>query len=540
MRAIVIDQPNSVAIQDVETPTPGPSDVRIRSVVAGVCRTDLDIATGALDPRWVRFPVVPGHEWSGVVDVVGGLVTGIEPGQRVVCEGNIGCMRCQRCRAGDTHLCQSYDAVGFTRGGGWGEFVVVPARIVHPLPDHVSFEAASLVEPGSCVLKALERARIEPAETVGVVGVGALGALAIRIARLHSPAAIIAFGIREEELDLARTLGADAVVNVADHDAEVETQRLVGDLLDVVVETAGAIPAVELSTRLAREGGRVVLLGIAGQGLELTLPAGPHPSARPLDLRKRRLHDGGMVSDGGVAARTTRRPRPDRHAPLPTRAIRGRVRADGRPPGSRRQNRPRARGLMRLTRLTTAVVEANYDWTIVRAESDEGLAGWGEAFCAPALPETIRELAPLIEGRDARHVEPLVRRLHLATAHVSGGGTVFHAISGIEAALWDLVARSLEVPLWQLFGGCFRDRVRIYADCHAGDALTSYGATLVARHLPWMGADEPPETDPEEHWAPADARRCVHAGGVRPQSALDGRPRLYRAQVRPRSTAASG
>ena len=273
MRAIVIDQPNSVAIQDVETPTPGPSDVRIRSVVAGVCRTDLDIVAGALDTRWVRFPVVPGHEWSGVVDVVGDEVTVIEPGQRVVCEGNIGCMRCPRCRAGDTHLCQSYDAVGFTRGGGWGEFVVVPARIVHALPDHVSFEAASLVEPGSCVLKALERARIEPAETVGVVGVGALGALAIRIARLYSPGAIVAFGLREEELDLARTLGADAVVNVAEHDAEAETRRLVGGLLDVVVETAGAVPAVELSTRLAREGGRVVLLGIAGEGRELTLPA---------------------------------------------------------------------------------------------------------------------------------------------------------------------------------------------------------------------------------------------------------------------------
>ena len=96
---------------------------------------------------------------------------------------------------------------------------------------------------------------------------------------------------------------------------------------------------------------------------------------------------------------------------------------------------------------TTAVVEANYDWAIVRVESDEGVLGWGEAFCAPALPETIRELAPLIEGRDARQVEPLVRRLHLATAHVSSGGTVYHAISGIEAALWDLAARSLGVPL---------------------------------------------------------------------------------------------
>ena len=141
---------------------------------------------------------------------------------------------------------------------------------------------------------------------------------------------------------------------------------------------------------------------------------------------------------------------------------------------------------MKVARITTAVLEANYDWTIVRVRSDDGLSGWGEAFCAPGLAETIRELAPLVEGRDARHVEPLVRRLHLATAHSSSGGTVYHAISGIEAALWDLVARRLEVPLWQLFGGCFRDRVRIYADCHAGTALTSYSATLVSRRLPWM------------------------------------------------------
>lgn len=273
MRAIVIDHPNAVELREIETPSPGPGEVRVRSVLAGVCRTDLDIIAGALDSRWVRFPVVPGHEWSGVVDAIGEGVTSVEKGQRVVCEGNIGCMSCARCRAGDTHLCSSYDAVGFTRGGGWGEFVVVPSRILHALPDHVSFEAAALVEPGSCVVKALGRAHIEPAETVGVIGVGALGALAIRIARLHSPAAIIAFGLRDEELELARALGADETVNVARDDAEGETRRLLGGGLDVVVETAGAVPAVELSTRLVREGGRVVLLGIAGKDHELTLPA---------------------------------------------------------------------------------------------------------------------------------------------------------------------------------------------------------------------------------------------------------------------------
>ena len=273
MRAIVIDGPNAVQLREVEMPTPGPGEVRVRSVLAGVCRTDIDILTGALDSRWVRFPVVPGHEWSGVVDSLGEGVAGLEPGQRVVCEGNIGCMACPRCRAGDTHLCQSYDAVGFTRGGGWGEFVVVPARILHPLPDHVSFAAAALVEPGSCVVKALERARIEPAETVGVVGVGAMGALAVRIARLRAPATIVAYGVRDEELELALALGADAAVNVAQQDAEEETRRIAGGGLDVVVETAGAVAAVELSTRLVREGGRVAVLGIAGRDEELILPA---------------------------------------------------------------------------------------------------------------------------------------------------------------------------------------------------------------------------------------------------------------------------
>jgi L-alanine-DL-glutamate epimerase-like enolase superfamily enzyme len=157
---------------------------------------------------------------------------------------------------------------------------------------------------------------------------------------------------------------------------------------------------------------------------------------------------------------------------------------------------------MRITRVTTAVIEANFDWTLVRVETDEGISGIGECFCAPGLTATVRDLCVLLEGQDAYQVEPLVQRLHLATAHVSGGGTVYHAISGIEAALWDLNARALEIPLWRLFGGRFRDRVRVYADCHAGDALTSLSSVLVSRHLPWMGP-APEQGAMEVHWEPA-------------------------------------
>ena len=157
---------------------------------------------------------------------------------------------------------------------------------------------------------------------------------------------------------------------------------------------------------------------------------------------------------------------------------------------------------MRIARVTSAVIEANFDWTLVRIETDEGVTGIGECFCAPGLTATIRDLCVLLEGEDARQIEPLVQKLHLATAHVSGGGTVYHAISGIEAALWDLAARAAEVPLWQLLGGRFRERIRIYADCHAGDALTSLSSVLVSRHLPWMGT-APAEGGLEYHWEPA-------------------------------------
>jgi threonine dehydrogenase-like Zn-dependent dehydrogenase len=266
VKAVVIERPGEAVFREVEAPVIGPEDVLVRSVRAGVCRTDLEVLAGALDPRWVRYPCIPGHEWSGVVEQVGGAVVEFSRGDRVVCEGIIPCDRCRRCRVGETNICENYDQLGFTRAGGYGELVAAPRRVVHRLPDHVSFDAAVLIEPGSVVLRGLERAQLQTAEAVGVVGIGTLGSLALVLARLQSPQRVVAFGIRDQELELARRLGADEVLNVAERPPE-------GDQLDVVVETAGSVPAVELATRLVREGGRVVLLGIAGAGRVLEIPA---------------------------------------------------------------------------------------------------------------------------------------------------------------------------------------------------------------------------------------------------------------------------
>jgi 2-desacetyl-2-hydroxyethyl bacteriochlorophyllide A dehydrogenase len=265
----VIDRPGDVALRELEVPAYGSGDILVRSHLAGVCRTDLEMATGALtDPRWIRFPCIPGHEWSGSVAEVGSDVTDLSLGDRVVCEGMIPCNRCRNCSTGRTQLCENYDQIGFSRGGGYGELVVAPRRVVHRLPDTISLESAVLVEPAACVWRGLRRASPKPGETVGVIGIGTLGALALSLARLFSPGALVAFGLRDDELAFAGRLGAQGAVNVADDPLDPFPGGL-----DVVVETAGAVEAVELATRLVRPGGRVVLLGIAGEGKRLELPS---------------------------------------------------------------------------------------------------------------------------------------------------------------------------------------------------------------------------------------------------------------------------
>ena len=162
---------------------------------------------------------------------------------------------------------------------------------------------------------------------------------------------------------------------------------------------------------------------------------------------------------------------------------------------------------MKITRLTWAVIEANYDWTIVRIDAVGGLYGLGEAYMGPGLTAILDEIRPLVVGSDASQIEEIVRRLRGCTLHASPG-VCFHAAAGIEAALWDLMGKALNQPIWKLLGGRFRDRIRIYADCHAGDALDSMSAVLQSRTPSWAGqrVDVAAEVSLKHHgWNPAEA-----------------------------------
>jgi L-alanine-DL-glutamate epimerase-like enolase superfamily enzyme len=170
---------------------------------------------------------------------------------------------------------------------------------------------------------------------------------------------------------------------------------------------------------------------------------------------------------------------------------------------------------VKILRLKTAVVEGNFDWTFVRIETDEGIRGLGECFFAPGLTCILRSLEPLLVGEDPRDVHRLFRKLQLATSGAgSVAGVVYNAISGIEAALWDVFGQSLDVPIYRLLGGRFRDRVRVYADCHGGEALESLDEVLRTRPASWQpqpsahtGRDYFGEASEESPASPEDYRR---------------------------------
>ncbi len=159
---------------------------------------------------------------------------------------------------------------------------------------------------------------------------------------------------------------------------------------------------------------------------------------------------------------------------------------------------------MKIVRLKTAVVEGNFDWTFVRIETDEGIQGLGECFFAPGLTSILRSLEPVIKDEDPRDIHRLFRKLQLATSGAgSVAGIVYNAISGIEAALWDVLGQWLGVPIYRLLGGKFRDKIRIYADCHGGAALGSLDEVLRSRQPSWERHD--PKYTPKDYFGEAEA-----------------------------------
>ena len=263
MRAVVFERPDAFAVRTVPTPRPAPGRTLVRVRASMVCATDRKILAGKFSGT--KFPHVPGHEFSGEVVAVGPDVRGLALGTRVGVEVHVGCGTCDRCREGLYNLCVNYGKpetghahIGFTIPGGLAQYASVPVAAIHVLPDGVSLEDGAWTDNLGVALWALERGRVATGERVGVIGPGAIGLCAAQLARALG-ARVTLFGRGERLRHAAR---------FADETSEDPTAGF--GTFDAVIEFAGTADAARDAIRLARRGGRVVLGGATGQGVELS------------------------------------------------------------------------------------------------------------------------------------------------------------------------------------------------------------------------------------------------------------------------------
>ena len=276
VRAIRIDRPGGgVAFAGYEVPDLEQGEVLLRSAAVGICGSDVDLLVGGRPDAFTTYPVIPGHEWSAVVAHTGRSASKWSVGDRVAVAALMGCGECGQCRGGGTNLCEGgYSEFGFTRPGGLAEYVAVPERQLHRLPEALPLDLGPLLEPTAVMALALRAAPRLCGRTVAVVGDGTLGQLAAQLARVAGAGNVAMFGMRPDRLILAERLGADCSFDVAEGQAAARYRSAVAaGGAEIVFECGGSVAAVELALAVSAKGAHVVLAGVAGYEVSLTVPS---------------------------------------------------------------------------------------------------------------------------------------------------------------------------------------------------------------------------------------------------------------------------
>jgi L-iditol 2-dehydrogenase len=239
----------------------------VRVAATAVCHTDLSIYTGA--HPGVRYPVVMGHEATGVVETVGASVTRVRPGQRVLVNPIIACGSCDSCARGLPNLCRRAGLLGRELDGSLAEHLTLPEAYLYPLPDHVPADAATLIETLATVYHAQRRAAVAAGDVVVVFGQGASGLLHTQLARQLGAGPVVGVSRSPFKLALARRMGADHALDGARADLAAEIQRLTGGRgADVAIDTTGEAGVLGLAVEALRPGGRLLVYGISHRPLD--------------------------------------------------------------------------------------------------------------------------------------------------------------------------------------------------------------------------------------------------------------------------------
>lgn len=278
MTAVVCHGPEDYRVESVERPTAGPRELVIKITACGICASDCKCWSGAKmfwggSTPWVKAPVIPGHEFFGVVTDIGEGADdhfGVKAGDRVIAEQIVPCERCRYCRSGSYWMCEVHHIFGFQRlvaDGGMAEFMKLPVNArVHRIPPEISIDDAAIIEPLACAIHTVNRGDIQLDDVVVIAGAGPLGLMMAQVAHLKTPKKLIVIDLVDERLALAKGFGADVVINPTRENAlEVVKGLTDGYGCDVYIETTGSPAGVTQGLDLIRKLGRFVEFSVFGK-----------------------------------------------------------------------------------------------------------------------------------------------------------------------------------------------------------------------------------------------------------------------------------
>jgi len=273
MRAARLRGPKDLRIDEIAAPEIGPDEILLKVRAAHICGTDIRMYCYGSRAATAETPLVPGHEISGTIERVGGNVSGYREGMRVAVAPNMGCGKCDICTSGNTQMCPSSRALGVTMDGAFSELMRIPAEAVaqgnvSPIPDGVSFAAAALAEPLSCVYNSFERCGARPGDTTLIIGAGPIGLMHARVHLMAGAARVMISDVSDERLALCRQK-EPAVTTLGSAELGERIAELTGGRgVDVCITACSAPSAQQLAFELAGLNGRIVFFGGLPAGSE--------------------------------------------------------------------------------------------------------------------------------------------------------------------------------------------------------------------------------------------------------------------------------
>lgn len=259
MLALQIPEIGKLVLVHASKPQASPHTLLLRVAASGICGTDPHILHG-LYPA--NLPLIPGHEYAGVVESVGDGVDGFAPGDHIAVDPNIVCGICDFCRRGKVHLCKNLVALGVNIPGGFAEFCVVPVSQAFPIPKNLPLAHAALAEPVACCLRGVDLAGITSGDRVVIFGAGPMGAIILQLARMQGASQVIMIDPQEGRRKRAETLGASWVIDPAKESVIAAIRSQYPDGVEVVFDCSGNVEAVRQTFQVVARGGTVMLYGV--------------------------------------------------------------------------------------------------------------------------------------------------------------------------------------------------------------------------------------------------------------------------------------